>query len=80
MRRGSGGFVHPDDIARAYDAYVDRLHDEYYREYPECPECGEPTLEVTEGRERRGWWSKEQCFNSGCGYFSEDGELYDDWE
>lgn len=80
MRRGSGGFVHPDDIARAYDAYVDRLHDEYYREYPECPECGEPTLEVTGGRERRGWWSKEECFNDGCGYLSEDCELYDDWE
>jgi len=29
----------PDAIARAYDAYVDRLHDEYYAEGPRCPEC-----------------------------------------
>lgn len=29
----------PSSIAKAYDAYVDRLHDEYYAEGPCCPEC-----------------------------------------
>lgn len=70
----------PDAIARAYDAYVDRLHDEYYREYPECPECGEPTLEVTGKRERKGWWSKEECLNDECDYSSEDCEIYEDYD
>lgn len=68
-----------DKVAQAYDNYTDRLHDEYYRDYPECPECGEESLEVTGGRERRGWWSKSVCLNDDCDYSDEDCDVYDDY-
>ncbi len=68
---------HPDRIARAYEAYVDRLHDDYYGDYSDCPECGESTLEVTGGRERRGWWVKHECHNEECCYTFDDAEPYD---
>lgn len=67
----------PDAIARAYDAYVDRCHDEYYREYGDCPECGHPTLDGTGGSDRGGWWCRVECLNDECDYAYDDVEIYE---
>ena len=67
----------PDAIARAYDAYVDRLHDEYYREYGECPQCGGDSLDGEGGRSRKGWWSRVWCVSDDCDYETDDCEVYE---
>jgi hypothetical protein len=64
---------------RNYEAYVDRLHDEHYGDLPECPQCGEEALEVTGGRDRRGWWSNSECLNDECDYTDEAFDIYDDY-
>ena len=72
----------PDKIAAAYEAYVDRCHDEYYGDdYAECPECEEETLEtVSSGSNRKGWWIEQVCHNEKCGYKFDDAEPYDDYD
>lgn len=68
-----------DQIARAYDRETDRLHDEYYREYADCPQCGEPTLDGSAGSDRSGQWCKVECLNDECDYAYDDVEIYDDY-
>lgn len=69
----------PSDIAKAYEAHVDRLHDEYYGEqYSECPWCGDESVSNSSGRSRRGWWVKSECVNDGCDYSFDDCDTYDD--
>ena len=71
---------HPDKIAAAYDAYVDRCHDEYYGDYEECPKCGEESLETTDsGSNRRGWWIEQVCQNEECDYSFDDADGYTDY-
>lgn len=68
----------PSDIARAYDAYVDRCHDDYYGgEYGVCPQCGDESLNSTGGRNRHGWWVQSECVNDECGYSFDDCDTYD---
>lgn len=67
-----------DRTERNYEAHADRLLDEYLTDLPECPECGEESLEVTGGRDRRGWWSDSECTNDECDYSSSDFDIYDD--
>lgn len=67
-----------DAIARAYDAYVDKCHDEYYRDYGVCPECGDESLDGNSGRSRGGWWYEVWCLNDECGYRHDDCQAYDE--
>jgi hypothetical protein len=59
------------------DAHFDRLHDEYFRDYAECPECGCESLDGESGRSRGGWWWKAWCIEDGCDYEADECEDYE---
>jgi hypothetical protein len=67
-----------DRVERAAQAWEDRLLNDYLTDLPECPECGQESLEVTGGKDRRGWWSDSECLNDECDYTSSDFDIYDD--
>jgi hypothetical protein len=49
---------------RAWEAQTDRLHDEYYRNYDTCPECGDESVDGKGGKGWAEWW----CMNEDCDY------------
>ena len=58
------------------DEHFERLLNEHCTDLPECPECEAPSLDVSEGRDRKGWWYEAECTE--CGYSTDDFEVYDD--
>lgn len=61
------------------DEHFERLLNEHCSnlDLPECPECESLSLEVHEGKDRRGWWYEAECTNPECDYATSD---CDTWE
>jgi hypothetical protein len=61
----------------AIDEHFERLLNEHCTDLPECPECDAPSLDVSEGRNGKGWWYEAECTNPDCDYAS---SAFDSWE